>query len=175
MPAEPEADTQIGREERFFIGWSEQVSRKGFFARFGRLVLTIVGVSFVPILPVDRIVRDAEACDPTCASTWYLCGLCGTLCCSGCTGGASYQTCPSCTTQGPGPAWSFCCVTGSTCNQINYLDCCTQNPGTCSCPGTCLSCSEGCPQISWCPTGDGWNYVCSVALNRGPCSPGSCL
>ncbi len=154
------------REERFFVTWSEKISRKGFVVSLGGFILRLAGISFLSILPVDKI---AEA-DPSSCDDWTLCGICGTLCCAGCTGGVGGSgTCPSCASRGTG-FWSACCVGGGglppyNCHTVKYYDCCSTV--TCSCPiPPCLSCCIK-KQNAWCSTG---NYVCTVAITGGSCA-----
>jgi len=154
---------QRGREERLCITWSEKLSRKGFVAWFGRIVLRAIGISFVSFLPVDRIVQIAKG--QTNCFDWTLCGIFGTLCCSGCTGGiGNHATCPTCSTRGSG-FWDACCPDNQGfCRLVHYYDCCSST--TCSCPvPPCIHC-ETKEQPAWC-TGN-THYVCTVVLLGGP-------
>jgi hypothetical protein len=153
-----------GREEAFFVRWSERFSRKGFMVRLGQILLRVIGVSFIPFLPIDHIVPSAEACGISC-STWWYCGIYGRQCCANCTDGTGNNTCPTCASRGTN-SWAACCPNGSSgCATVRYYDCCSSSI-TCDC-SLCMSCFNNTRQLAWCNSG---SYVCSVATVGGPCS-----
>ena len=77
-------DSRVDTEAtRIVIAFAKRCTRRGVLSRVGRMLLRITGVLIVPLLPVDRMVPDAEAQAP--CSNWRLCGLYGRLC--GCCGG----------------------------------------------------------------------------------------
>jgi hypothetical protein len=156
------------RQEAFFVGWSERFSRKGFVVRLGQILLRVIGVSFIPLLPVDHIVPNAEACGISC-STYWLCGLYGRQCCANCWTGTGTNTCPTCASRGTS-FWSSCCpgapgLPGQNCVTVRYYDCCSSDIN-CDC-SLCLFCANNSRQLAWCNSG---SYVCSVAMVGGPCS-----
>src|SRR5947209_2536227 len=98
---------------------SQKLSRRGFLAGAGRLILRFSGLALLPLLPLDR---RANAYTDPCG--WQQCGMCGSLCKACCGHGAtSGPSCPSClTTYG---TWSGCC-TDPSCNArhlVTYTDC----------------------------------------------------
>jgi len=127
-------------------GFSQRVSRRSMLVRVGKFVFSILGVSALPLLPVDRIVRMVEAQGSGCHK-WQLCGIWGRLCttCSCCAG--TQQFCPRCTYQGG--FWATCCpvrtatgeLTGEYRN-VKYTDCCGQQ-GTIANNGDSASCLTG--------------------------------
>lgn len=145
-------------EARILSKLAERTSRKGFLAQTGKMMLKVVGISLLPVLPVDRIIRNLEACCPTYYCTgqlWYLCGMNGKICCNitGCLGGTGTK-CPQCATKGSG-YWCACCAH----IMVKYYDCCAV-------AGSCTGCSNCSPvncsgvQEAWCNSGQ--QYRCTI-------------
>src|SRR5947199_6540631 len=83
-------------------------SRRSWLVGIGRSVLKVMGVSMLPLLPVDRIVTPADAQTSGPCDYWFLCGIYGCVCdCSAC--GGTHVTCPSCATKSSG-YWDECCL-----------------------------------------------------------------
>lgn len=150
---------------------AERISRKGFLAQTGTMALKVAGVALLPLLPIDRIVKDAEgSCstgvEPGCGD-WQLCGICGKICCSasGCTNGSKYR-CPTCTSREG--MWCVCCdAPDGNSYEIKYYDCC-ETQGQSNCSG-CSSCSQCCPTHStkaWC---NGKQYRCTIVVQGVQC------
>lgn len=160
---EIETEELVDTGDRMLSAFAMRTSRKGFLQASGRIFLRMLGISIIPFLPVDRIVRRAEAADLGC-SDWRLEGIYGRICCSRCTGGATSGTCPSCATKGS--AWCFCTSPHlGHCITILYWDCCTSTPSTCNCPG-CAFCTNNTPQPVWC---SGKSYVCTFIQTKEDC------
>lgn len=154
---------------------AEGTSRRTLTASMGRILLTALGFTFIPNLPVDRLTRGGTASVVhafTCScSDPELCGLYGKPCCA-CSGGGcdpcSNSFCPPEYEQGLS-AWTYCC-NGT---KYQYWDCCyvveTQDPPSCS-----LFCSNN-PnsQPAWCqldlPPNKHAGYGCTIIKNRGAC------
>ena len=158
---------------RMLDGFAQRVSRRGVLARLGKLALGLMGLTFVPTLPLDRTFI-AEAQSVGCGD-WQLCGICGRLCASCCGGGGSLTACPSCTKRGHF-GWCKCCL---DCNgrwvMFEYWDCCGDEAGAADCEGT--TCNNNCSPsiIEWCrdpmnPMRSLGTYRCTVIVNRGSCS-----
>jgi hypothetical protein len=152
--------------ERLAVQFYHRTSRKDFLTQTGRQILKCLGITLLPLLPINRIVQPALAQGTYCNSTWYLCGIWGRLCnCSACTGG-SLSHCPSCAVSDA--YWDDCCYQGTTGVGIRYYDCCAtvqECPFSCS---TCEQCQRGKDQGPWCPSGK--PYMCSVAQSTNlPC------
>jgi hypothetical protein len=162
---------------RFLESFSQGISRRGVIARLGQFALSMLGLSLIPTLPLDRtFVADAQTVGCT---DWRVCGLCGNLCTDCCGGSGSLTGCPSCTRRGH-YGWTMCCP-GPDCQgrMIEYWDCCgTYGTWTdaqaAACTGT--SCDRNCPQDIWCldpdtlaPLG---TYRCTVVVVHTEfCSP----
>jgi hypothetical protein len=73
-------------------------SRRSALASLGRACLKLLGISMLPLLPVDRIVKPAMA-QSICTSN-YLCGIWGRLCGNGCVGCGTSMVCSSCSAAG---------------------------------------------------------------------------
>ena len=116
--------------------WSQGVSRRGWIVGVTSLVFKIVGVTAIPLLPVDRAYAQQGGSVAGCFD-WRMCGIHGFFCTSCCGGGGGYWTCPSCTTQDS--FWSACCDAG-VCptyrRVIRYYDCCAPNGQALDCTGT---------------------------------------
>lgn len=151
-------------------GFAQRISRRGLLARFGRLMLTVLGVSVVPLLPVDRIVPEAYAAVP--CTDWRLCGLWGRTC-DNCPGGSLF-TCPGGFVEGF--SWMYCGCTnpsnGSR-HKFEYVDCCVPKGGTPpTCSGTfCQNHPQG-AQPAWCVEDDDGSktlYRCTYIQDLGTC------
>lgn len=94
------------RVARVLTGFAQRVSRRGLFARIGRLALSLLGVTTVILLPVNRVIRKVEAAN---CSDWDLCGIYGRPC-DCCVGGTKYA-CPPETLEGS--YWESCCYDGA--------------------------------------------------------------
>lgn len=159
-------DSQLSEEKPedrvrdLFVTFTHTTSRKGFLAWVFKIALSALGISLLPVLPVDRSSQDAEAC--TTCSDCKLCNICGDLC--GCYGG-SLTSCPSCAFQGSN--WGGCCPCGPSRYLMSYIDCCAGIPNQCQKSGTCTHC---CPktQLNWCG-GSNLQYICTLAVVQGFC------
>jgi hypothetical protein len=167
--------------------FSQRFSRRSVLVRAGRIAFSILGVSVIPLLPVDRIVPTAQAQDdgPDCHK-WQLCGMWGRLCraCRCC--GTTQQFCPGCTYQGSS-YWATCCPVRTASGEptgeyrnVKYTDCCGQQ-GTVEANGDSHSCDSGpfChgngydppeSQISWCGGAPG-GFRCTHWQVLGVCYP----
>lgn len=156
----PNTTGEADRVRGLLVSLRERTSRQGFLAQVWRMALWVLGISLAPILPVDRLVKDAEAC--TSCSNCLLCNICGTLC--GCYGGGLYD-CPPC--AGGGNSWGGCCACGTSRYIVNYIDCCTSQPSLCVPSGTCSHC---CPkvQFNWCGNSN-LTYICTIIQTQGFC------
>lgn len=94
------------RAAEYLSGWSQRLSRRGILAGVARVALKVVGVTAVPLLPVDRALAQQGGSVLGCFD-WRMCGIHGFFCNACCGGPASYWSCPSCT-HADG-AWSLCC------------------------------------------------------------------
>src|SRR5439155_10254033 len=113
---------------------ARRTSRRGFLGRLGAL---LVGAAGIPLLPVARGVRDADAAPPDDAtiagdggdakscSYWRHCAIDGFLC--SCCGG-SQDACPPGTEMSP-VTWIGTCrnPTDGKDYIISYNDCCGQS------------------------------------------------
>lgn len=145
-------------------GFAQGTSRRGLFAMAGRLLLRIIGVSLVPLLPVDRVFAQAQNCnDPT------YCGQWGNFCAACCGQSAQVSSCPACLY--PGAAWSACCCFPA-CPQpvghcVSYQDCCGLRPGftpsqAAACKGAFCG-KNPVPQQFWCGSaGASSTYQCTI-------------
>ena len=169
---------------RMLDGFSSRISRRSVISRLGKAALSALGVSVLPLLPTDRIVRTAEAQTGGC-HIWQLCGIWGRLCntCRCCHG--TVQACPSCTYQGS--FWASCCpvrtaggaFTGEY-RTVKYTDCCGQQGSTSTngdsttclsgqfCEGNGFEPPEG--QPPWCDGAPG-EFRCTHYVVLSACSP----
>jgi hypothetical protein len=148
--------SQTGLEEGLLKTLYERSSRRSAFTKIGTALLRIVGISILPVLPIDRIVSPVLAQSDPC-SRWYYCGIYGRLCnCTGCGGGVT--TCPSCASMGS--FWTGCCQQGSGLTQVSYIDCCSTDS---RCAGNCANCKfctgSGKQEPAWCGSS---MYVCTI-------------
>jgi hypothetical protein len=135
-------------------------SRRSFVMRCGRFILKVLGISLLPVLPIERNAEAQTECDG-----WYLCGIWGRLCqCSGC--GGTYMSCPSCSSLGPS-FWTECCMQSCIIYTVTYRDCCSNSQTCQSNCASCTFCRRGAQEPSWC---HGYSYyVCTVAAIGGEC------
>jgi hypothetical protein len=165
-------------------GFSRRVSRRSMISRLGKAALTALGVSVVPLLPLDRIMRTAEAQGTDC-NLWQLCGIWGYRCtrCRCCEG--TQQVCPRCMYEGH--FWATCCPMRSSDGTflgkymtVKYTDCCGQQ-GSVSVNGDANSCDGGefchgnnfdppVRQDSWCAPAPG-PYHCTHFTVFSECTP----
>ena len=135
---------------------SKRSTRRGVLSSMGRLLLRITGVLILPLLPVDRMVPDAQA--QSGCSLWYQCGMCGTLCT--CCGGTLTQCPGSCPPSG---GWAICCH--NTSGQgllVVYVDCCENGTACMACNG-CQQCANNCTGAEWCGDRGRYTYRCTIA------------
>ena len=168
---------------RILDGFAQRVTRRSMLARVSKFALWVMGVSVVPLLPIDRVMRSVEAQGAGCG-IWQLCGIWGRRCntCA-CTAG-TVQSCPACTFQGT--SWRTCCpvrdssgnVTGER-RYVDYIDCCGQQ-GSASCTGNANTCdaSPFCngnglepaePQPNWCGGVGGNVFHCTHFIVGNTC------
>lgn len=151
----PEPTSFDEKTAEYLTRWGQHVSRRGLLSRAWQFALSLAGLSLVPVLPVDR----AFAQGITGCSDWRMCGIHGFFCKACCGGGASYTTCPSCTSMGG--AWTGCCKhvideCTSECKQISYADCCGGDATAAACTG------EECPPGG----GEGTPAYCGLSAFR---------
>lgn len=158
---------------RFLDGFAQRVSRRGILARLGKFALTLLGLTLVPNLPLNRVCV-VEAQNPSgasCDSDWRLCGIYGNLCKACCGGSASKTSCPSCTTRGS--SWSRCCRDpNGNCKWVSYFDCCGGGSDAANCKGTWCQGNCGGSEPNWCGGAGGNVYRCTIVSVGGSCSTG---
>lgn len=84
----------------------QRASRRGILAGLGRLTLTLMGISVLPNLPLDRSFTPLAQTTGDCAGD-NLCGICGKLCPYNCCPNGA-DGCPNCLRMGA-LYWSKCC------------------------------------------------------------------
>jgi hypothetical protein len=145
----------------------QSISRRGVLARMGKGLLGVVGISLVPVLPIDRTFATTAQGGPCCQ--WQLCGIQGYLCGSG--NGTS--SCPSGTHQGA--SWSKCCDNGNDCNpesrMIEYWDCCATSQAVAVGTRGTHCAHNSSVEDAWCAEGD--FYGCTYAEIGAICTNGA--
>lgn len=173
---------------RVLNGLSQRVSRRSMIARVGKFAFGLLGVSLVPLLPLDRIVvteANAQSGWGSGCKKWELCGIWGRLCnkCNcRCETGPGADECPSCTIKGQ--FWASCCnvrdANGNPTTSwltVKYIDCCGQRGDQSS-----ASCATGqfcqgntvdppTPQRNWCMGAGGDDYKCTRYQVLTSCTP----
>jgi methylamine dehydrogenase light chain len=168
---------------RVLDSFAQRVTRRSMLGRISKFTLTVMGVSVVPLLPLDRVVRSVEAQGSGC-QIWQLCGIWGRRCHTCACSSGTNQSCPKCTWQGG--SWSSCCpvrTSGGTLTgerrTVQYIDCCGQQ-GSTSCNGDASTChaAETChgndmdppqSQQNWCGGTGGNVYRCTHFIVHNPC------
>jgi hypothetical protein len=154
---------------RWFEGFSRVTSRRGLLAEAGQVLLRILGVSLLPLLPVDRAFGQSQNC-----SDGTYCGQYGAFCKSCCGDGPLGGSCPRCLYKSA--SWSFCCCSGTcpnvTKNMVTYWDCCGIKPGytaaqTAACQGSW--CRRAPRQPYWCGGQPNSTYRCTIVSVGGSC------
>ena len=146
---------------------ARRTSRRSFL---GKLGAGIVGISALPLLPVERAFSADELGDPKSCGYWRYCAISGFLC--SCCGGPA-STCP------PGSEPSAVSWIGTCRNPvddkdylISYKDCC----GTATCRRCDCHRSEGekplyfpsrNSSLTWCFGTDTRAYHCSLGVVIG--------
>lgn len=158
---------------RLMEGFGQRVSRRGVLARVGKLILSALGLSIVPHLPIDRSFTVEAQGDDCCL--WQLCGINGYLCNTCCGNSGSLSNCPSCTGMVTGNnSWTKCCIDPSVCGSgllVYYTDCCTPNQAdSINCKGAHCPHNPAAPN-AWCG-GTGMFYACTFVQVFGACTPG---
>lgn len=136
--------------------FGQLTSRRGFLAKTGRLILSVVGVSVISALPIPGNVEEVAAAS---CGDWNLCGLCGRIC-TCCNGGNALNVCPGGTNWFG--YWSRCCSNPYGAGRLYYWDCCG---GSVNC-NSCLTCANNCPQPAWC---NGQAYKCTAVVSGSAC------
>jgi hypothetical protein len=168
---------------RILDSFAQRIPRRSMLARVSKFTLTLLGVSVVPLLPLDRVVRSVEAQGSGCG-IWQLCGIWGRRCNTCACDAGTAQSCPKCTYQGT--AWRTCCpvrtssgaLTGER-RYVDYIDCCGQQGAT-SCNGNANTCdaAEFCQgngmdpaeqQLNWCGGLGGGVYHCTHFIVGNAC------
>jgi amicyanin-dependent methylamine dehydrogenase small subunit len=165
--------------DRWFEGASRalahRTSRRDALTRIGRLA--VGAAAALPVLPVDRVARHAQAAtkaaaaDPTSCDYWRYCAFDGFLC--SCCGGSA-SSCPPGTTPSAA-AWVGTCRNPADGRNylISYNDCCGKTAcGRCACntnlgerPGYRMSLHN---DINWCmANADTQMFHCTTALVVG--------
>jgi hypothetical protein len=138
--------------------FAQTTSRRGMLAVAGRTLLKILGISLLPLLPVDRIFAQNQ----NCSDDWQYCWQWGAFCAACCGSSKPYiLSCPKCLYAGS--SWSHCCCAPSCPSgkgyTVSYTDCCGLVPGyTQQAANAC----EG----AWCKrAGVGQPYWCGSEFN----------
>lgn len=158
--------------ERLTRSVAQRTSRRSFLATLGKIVL---GGLAIPLLPVDRVARAAQAAarktdDDTTCDYWKYCAIDGFLC--SCCGGGSHD-CPPGAVSSPS-SWVGTCRHPSDGKVyiVSYRDCCGKNAcGRCLCGNTEGEMPVYRPQLNsdliWCFGAPTMVYHCSTAAIVG--------
>jgi hypothetical protein len=172
--------------------FSQTTSRRGALALGGRLLLRALGVSMIPLLPLDRVFAQNTGGNPTdqnCAD-WQYCGIHGFFCTACCgLSTPAITACPPCTNTTK--HWSTCCCCDSCAAgkgfTVSYIDCCgLNNPKPPAKPVWTLAQAEACQNKNsnsgapgecknattwnWCGVGGGQYFCTIVSVGTIPCS-----
>jgi len=157
---------------------AQRSSRRGFLAYLGKIIL---GSMVLPLLPVERVVRSADAQmsygeragdpnDPLSCDYWRYCGFDGNLC--GCCGGSASE-CPPGTIMSP-TSWVGTCKDPTDGKEyiIAYRDCCGKDwCGRCMCNHNKGEMPIYRPQlnnsIDWCFGSSSYVVNCTTAVKLG--------
>jgi hypothetical protein len=164
---------------RALSAFSNSTSRRGLIVWGGRLFLRVLGISMLPLLPLDRAFAQT-APNQNCQGDWQYCGQHGNFC-QVCCGGGPYATgCPPCTNNGGWWAQCCCCPSCSGGYTIWYTDCCGLAQNTkgvtytdaeaAACKGA--YCRNGYGVGYWCSIGgkSQGTYRCTIVQQKTPCS-----
>jgi hypothetical protein len=155
-------------------GLSTTTSRRGFLAAGGRLLLKALGISLVPLLPLDRSFGQFGSPTQDCGQ-WQYCGQHGRFCAACCGGGPYPTSCPPCLGTSE-REWSVCCCCPGCAKgmgyMINYWDCCNVNSGYTTkqakqCRGA--TCRRAYSLSAWCTANSGDKYYCTFVSQGGQC------
>lgn len=160
--------------------FSQTTSRRGALALGGRWLLRALGLSLIPVLPLDRVFAQDSGGNPTnqnCAD-WQYCGIHGYFCQACCGGTSPYITsCPPCTNKTK--SWSTCCCC-DTCAAgkgftVSYIDCCGVAKGYTlaqaqTCQDTAAGKCKNAATLNWCGVGGGQYFCTVVSVGSVPCS-----
>jgi len=158
-----EKDTRITEVLKSF---GRTTRRRGFLSQSWKLILRVLGISLVPLLPVDKGLRRVEAANS--CDDFQNCGMCGVPCwaCGGSAGG-----CPTGCTSTLGNTWNACCCPDlGPMQEWRYVDCCGPSSSCTSCDSEPEYCTGGCGipgMTSWCPSGTA--YKCTKRAYLGQC------
>jgi hypothetical protein len=147
--------------------FAKRSTRRRVFSTMGRILLRITGVTIVPLLPINRMVSEAEAQGVDCNLPEF-CGMWGRTC--QCTGSGGYDNaCPNGCPRGG--SWADCCWNEA--DGINYhyryYDCCESGSMCSGCNDTnCIWCMNKGPQFNWCGNTN-LTYRCTIAVLVGTC------
>ena len=145
-------------------------SRRGFFGKFGGLLVGAAGIPLLPVARAESVAPPPVVGDPNSCDYWRYCAIDGFLC--SCCGG-SESSCPPGTEMSP-VTWIGTCHNPEDGRNyvISYNDCC----GKSSC-GACLcQRDEGdrppyradkTNDINWCLGTESAAYHCSTAVVVG--------
>ena len=162
--------------DRFFEHSSRSLarrtSRRSLLAMLGKL---LTGAALVPLLPVDRSARAADADkkgsdDPLSCDYWKYCAVDGFLC--SCCGGSA-NSCPPGTAPSP-ITWIGTCHNPADDRDyiVSYNDCCGKaSCGNCECNRNEREKPMYRPSrnndLNWCMANADSNYHCSVSVILG--------
>ena len=152
---------------------AQRTSRRSLLAVLGQV---LTGAALIPLLPIDRSARAAEAPakpaadDPKSCDYWKYCAVDGFLC--SCCGGSS-NSCPPGTTPSP-ITWIGTCHNPSDDRDyiVSYNDCCGKvSCGNCECNRNEREKPMYRPSrnndLNWCMANADSNYHCSVSVILG--------